>query len=483
MNTKLLSILCAAVCLTAMPVYAEGLPSSVDNSTLKYFPPVFNQIGGSCAQASSVGYLFTYEMNRLLDRDASESAANRYSYLYTWNLINYGEDGGSFTLDAQKLAAAGGIMSEEDFPRQTYAGQFRWASGYEKYYNALHNHIAQAHHIIVADGEGLEMAKQYLYNKNKPGETGGLLVFSSNAGNWRFNDYYDGPSETGYKSLLTKLADDGGHAMTIVGYDDTVEFTNSEGALTKGAFIVVNSYGFYYHDRGRYYLPYWFFLDPGRNNQILSADLMGYDVEYTEPKMVFKVNLRYTSRDDLSFKMGISDSGKSVPTHNYTLDLFQNAGGDHQMQGAYGPDDIELGFDFSRYVKRLASIEKPAFYLTVNRSNRGKKKGEGEVTGFKVYDYRKNRENPEIISGRTFTGGPIEDGDNVFRISLFDLIRTTMSRIRWIDGGGNVIDGTLVVRTADGKYAKMKVVSYDRENGRMTIKYVYSPSGSKRFVK
>ena len=48
----------------------ESIPASVDNSKLKYFPPLINQIGGSCAQASYIGYMFTYEMNRLLDRDA-----------------------------------------------------------------------------------------------------------------------------------------------------------------------------------------------------------------------------------------------------------------------------------------------------------------------------------------------------------------------------------------------------------------------------
>lgn len=51
----------------------ESMPAGVDNSKLKYFPPLINQIGGSCAQASYIGYMFTYEMNRLLDRDASAS--------------------------------------------------------------------------------------------------------------------------------------------------------------------------------------------------------------------------------------------------------------------------------------------------------------------------------------------------------------------------------------------------------------------------
>ena len=62
-------------------------PSSVDNSLLKYFPTVIDQIGGSCAQASYIGYMFTYEMNRLLDRDGS-TPDHQFSYLYTFTLQN-----------------------------------------------------------------------------------------------------------------------------------------------------------------------------------------------------------------------------------------------------------------------------------------------------------------------------------------------------------------------------------------------------------
>ena len=37
----------------------------MDNSTSIHFPPIFNQYGFSCNQASSIGYVFTYEINRL----------------------------------------------------------------------------------------------------------------------------------------------------------------------------------------------------------------------------------------------------------------------------------------------------------------------------------------------------------------------------------------------------------------------------------
>ncbi len=78
---------------------SSDLPVSVDNSLNKYFPPLIDQKGGSCAQASAIGYMFTYEINRLLDRDASATPANRFSYQYTYNLVNEGKDNGSFGWD------------------------------------------------------------------------------------------------------------------------------------------------------------------------------------------------------------------------------------------------------------------------------------------------------------------------------------------------------------------------------------------------
>ena len=42
---------------------AVQLPTSLDNTKTKYFPPILSQRGGSCAQASAIGYMLTYELN------------------------------------------------------------------------------------------------------------------------------------------------------------------------------------------------------------------------------------------------------------------------------------------------------------------------------------------------------------------------------------------------------------------------------------
>ena len=459
---------------------ANELPASVDNSTSIHFPPIFNQIGGSCAQASSIGYMFTYEMNALLDRDAS-FPENRFSYLYAWNLINYGEDMGSYQFEGLQIATSNGVMTEADFPKQTSAVFFRWASGFDKYLRAIKYKAENFVNIEITDTASLYKVKEYLYNKGVAGQKGGVLTFSSQATGWKFNTSYAGPSETGYKAMLTTLAHSGGHAMTIVGYDDLIEFERPDGKISKGAFIVVNSYGedYWYHDRGRYYLPYWFFISE-HDSSHLSNDLMGIIPKYEEnPLIVFRVALNYSSRDDLVFRFGVSGKNSDdKPEYDYKFNIFKNQGGDYAMQGRGSETYMDFAMDFSRYAKRADEFETPNWFLTVERSFTGSKLGEGVMRIFEVYDYRNDPENPIVYRHQNIDGVTIEQGHNVYNIPHSEPAQCSFSTIEWLNRSKQPIASPYIIRTADGKYAKVRFSEYDRENGTIKIKYVYAPSGS-----
>lgn len=480
MKKLLLNILLPLLSLTA---FAQ-LPLSVDNSRSKYFPPLIQQIGGSCAQASSIGYMFTYEVNRMLDRDAS-LAQNRFSYLYTWNLLNEGIDQGGTGVDGLQLASQNGIMTEADFPYQSSSYSFRWASGYEKYLEAMHYKIERFVPLDAKTEADIEAIKQYLYNKNDPSAScGGIVTFSSQSSNWKMDDFYSGPSETGYKSILTSLATDGAHAMTIVGYDDLVEFTSPEGSLTKGAFIVVNSWGSWSHDNGRYYLPYWFFLQE-RSNLVLSQDVTGVVPRYSEPQVVFRVALDFTSRDDLAFSVGVSPqrSAKS-PMHNNVVSIANHQGGDHPMQGAYDGSDIELGFDFTPFSKTLENIETPNYFLTIDNAKRGNKEGSGKLLAFSVYDYRDDPLRPKVYTCPLDAKGvTLTKGKNVFNIPTVPPDETSYSSVEWLNIYGYPLTTPFIIRTAKGSYAKLRFIEYNREDGTMTIRYLYNPRKGDRSLK
>src|SRR4051794_34359707 len=68
--------------------------SRVDNSTLKFFPPILQQHGGSCAQVTAIQNVFGYEMN-LLRGLSSREEKNQYPAHFTWLCLNNAQGKGS----------------------------------------------------------------------------------------------------------------------------------------------------------------------------------------------------------------------------------------------------------------------------------------------------------------------------------------------------------------------------------------------------
>lgn len=443
----------------AKPLPEGGLPAAVDNSKLKFFPPVIDQLGGSCAQAAGIGYLFTYEMNRLLDRDASASADNRLSYQFAWNILNEGEDQGGFVEQGLQLARQFGMMTEGDYGKHFF---FKWPSGYEKYRRAMRYRTEQ---IYMFD-DSVALMKRYLYDGGDGSAAGGILTFSGQSVGWSIDSGYDGPSLTGYRSLLTRLASAGSHAMTIVGYDDRVVYSDREGRRHEGAFIVVNSWGEWWQDRGRFYLPYDFFRDRDVSHLALSNTVNGVKVRTYEPLVVLKFRISYTSRDDLRFNVATSnDRSRTAPREQYAQPAFSNCGGDLPMAGPTLGSEIEMALDLTKYVRS----DDQKYFLNVVRTIGGKTKGEGQLLSLSAIDYRSG-EAVEYVCRDTLPA-TLTDGYNYFGIPLSPRCRVSASPLRYTKADGTLSDETYLVRTARGQHAKIQFTSPDAHGGTLTIRY------------
>ena len=94
----------------------ETRPARVNNAETPYFPPVFNQDGGSCGSASRIGYMFNYEINAFRGLDGSLEE-NQYPTHFTWLLTNSksGKEG---------MAAANGIPNVPTYGGRTYSKLF-----------------------------------------------------------------------------------------------------------------------------------------------------------------------------------------------------------------------------------------------------------------------------------------------------------------------------------------------------------------------
>ena len=107
------------------------LPPVVDNSVHPYMRSIFSQQGACCGQSASVGYNFTYEINRLRQLP-SDTIINTYPDHFTWNFMNgtypYYGDGVSYFHTFDILYAAGN-PTEAVYGPIELDDQYYWMSG------------------------------------------------------------------------------------------------------------------------------------------------------------------------------------------------------------------------------------------------------------------------------------------------------------------------------------------------------------------
>lgn len=454
----------------------NNLPQGVDNSVHKYFPEVFFQKGNSCSQASGVRYVYTYEVNRLLDRDARASDENVFSYHFTWNYLNEGTDEGALVSQGYDMMKTAGCATLVDMPDESGAvSSTTWMDGYDKYLRAMKYRVKSYQSFTLKTSEGILRLKQFLHNHgDMTAKTGGIVTFSCLSEGWNLRTYR-GPSVTGIKSVITSNGTDGAHALTIVGYDDTVESDlNADGVISdaeKGAFIIVNSWGTSWADRGKSYYPYKLFLDPVSEGGIAesSAEALTVEPAFHEPEVVFKINLTYTSRNDLMFTLGVAEGNDAPsPTVRMTYPIMLNQGGDCYMRGdgtAESFKTIEVGMDFTDMLQQYGHFKNPKYFLSVRKIAKGKT-GEGQVNDFSVIDYR---------SGNTYHSvqNNVEiRGEAILTTSEVTTEKVSANPNRWLQSGSDkTVKSPFILRTAQGEQVKMQFVDFDSKNGTVKVRY------------
>lgn len=452
---------------------SDELPVTVDNSRLKYFPGVFNQgSNNSCSQASGVRYVYTYEVNRLLDRDASEPA-NVFCYHFTWNFLNDGENQGSHAFLGYDLMKECGALNMVQMPDQeySYAQQTQWLSGYQTYIDAMNYRVESYYRINLKTREGLDRLRRYLYDHGDGSASGGVATISYQTDDWGYKTY-SGPGSTSIRSIVTREGSDGPHAITVVGYDDAVEYDfDGNGQISddeRGALIFINSWGDIWGTQGKCYLPYSVVLADVGVGGLSEGDAEACVVRplLEAPRMVFKVKLQYDRRNELSLILGAADGDEATaPLYEMTPTLLNHQGGPNPMQGNNAADDIEIAFCFDRYYDRVNAFSAPKFFLTVRRVAAT---GKGRLVEFSVVDlingmeYRSSRRNIDL------TGGQIVMTTGSAPVSVY----TSYSRWLWlVPGTSTPMPSTFVITTANGQKRKFKVNGYDAKSGKMTIKH------------
>ena len=123
----------------------SGRPDHVNNAETRYFPPVFNQAGGSCGSASRICYMFSYELAAYRNLDGSDPAnhyPSHFVWLHTNSPGNQGKDAFVMHVGVPSAATYGGQTYSSTFGGQVETDQdFGWMQGYDKWFEAMHNRM------------------------------------------------------------------------------------------------------------------------------------------------------------------------------------------------------------------------------------------------------------------------------------------------------------------------------------------------------
>jgi len=410
---------------------AEGKtrPDHVNNALTSAFPPVMNQSAGSCGSASRIYYMFAHEMNAARWADGSK-AENIYPTHFTW-LLTWCPGGQGKEIIAQhngvpNSAVYGGYTYSDLFGYQDCDAQhdYGWMQGYEKWLSAMNNRITgSANFPSVKTEEGRELVKNYLWNHcgDETYSCGGIVgVGVASGGNWQkipktaTNDALGVTGMYYVKHWGTSVD----HALTIVGYDDRIEFdldgNGVKGEADKdevGAWIVVNSWGSGWCNGGFIYCPY-------AEARPTKDDTSYWGPEYYTPRRDYrplrtiKVKMDYDHRSEIALYVGVSKNlDATKPDKEIWLRHFYYAGTGKGItidkdnpdpavpmlgrwaDGKLHDEPMEFGYDLTDLVNEFESGQPLKYFFRVESKSWAA--GTGKIYAASIYDYTTDRDGVE----------------------------------------------------------------------------------------
>lgn len=214
--------------------------------TLSPLPPVINQANLNSCGACSFGYALTsFLVNKANHTDPTDPN-NEVSpaFMYHVALINYGASGCSYTRASNYFDALvkNGAASWAEAPYPT--GRKLDCSLIQEVdtdFKPAHKKFRLGSWDQLEDGSDVDEIKEFLRD--------GQPVVG-------LYQLYKSISKLQNNVWILSGAKSGSHFMTVVGYDDNMEYTDAEGNAHKGALKVMNSWGTRYGDHGFVWIPY-----------------------------------------------------------------------------------------------------------------------------------------------------------------------------------------------------------------------------------
>jgi len=346
---------------------AGDLPAFADNSKLPYFPPIRSQGSlGSCASFSIVYTQLSYMHAFLYGLDITDNGdnTNKFSPKWAYNMVNNGENAGSYFSDNYEVLEKHGAATWAEFPYDS--NYLAWCLDTNAWQNALSVRINQPQYIYNVGGnydgiaEGLEVVKQLLAN-------GYILLIGTYISSWQYGTIWDDPSTPDDDSEVGKSigywlnGTEGAHGMVIVGYNDAVwTDINTNGSIDpgeKGALRIANSWGIGWRDAGFVWLAYDALREvsmvaggPGEGRRGALQGDHAYILTVRDgyaPAIIAEFTVNHAKRIQLGITLGRSDTSSETPSAVWTPEAIHYQGGAYAFDGSTTAVDGTFVFDFS----------------------------------------------------------------------------------------------------------------------------------------
>lgn len=408
---------------------ASVRPAYVNNAEQKYFPPVFNQDGGSCGSASRISYMFTYELNAYRDLNG-KVPENYYPSHFVWLLTNGNSGKNEFvtSIGVPSAATYGGQTYSQLFGSQDCANNdFGWMQGYDKWFEAMHNRMLPPANfpLNVGTEEGRELVKNWLWNHNGDDSFGAGGICG--IGLASMGGEYDGsiPSTAANisagvvgKKYVQAWGTQVDHAMTIVGYDDRIEFDlDGDGICGEpdadevGAWIIVNSWGDWWSNNGFIYCPYAY---GGASSNIVNGvkkfaknwwapEIYKVRKDY-RPLRTIKLEMDYSRRSEMCLSAGISaDINADMPEKSIAFEHFKYAGDGNYgnsnpapevpmlgrwADGKLHTEPMEFGYDLTDLTEGYDKSMPLKYFFIIDTKSWAQ--GNGRIYNASIIDYEHN---------------------------------------------------------------------------------------------
>lgn len=324
------------------------LPRSVDNSQLPSFPPIGNQGSlGSCGAWSSTYYQASHEVGLMNGVNNKTSKAGILSPKWTYNLLNMGQDAGIDLVRPFQMLSEQGAPSILALPVDN--DYLSWDLNTQDWIDALNNRLTPAQVLQVGSSDQqLQVIKQTLNN-------GHVLVVGTWAYSWQMAKVGVDPAaasnpHAGEEACSWVKGRSGGHAVTIVGYDDDIWIDiNGDGkvdAAEKGAFLVANQWGTTWANNGFFWVSYDAFRPKSAlangpsDNRVGFADILNNAVVLTtakalnyKPTLIAQYSITQSLRNQITILTAVSATTDPGPTNTKAVTALNRQGGAYEFDG------------------------------------------------------------------------------------------------------------------------------------------------------